>query len=123
MRAGGDGDGWGPPPALPPPARGRAAGNHWLDEIRERWPHLPENIRPCPACGILIEKIDGDDEVMCGCEARPAGGTYEKALRGGGCGYIWNFETGEPMGQGERGHGWPDHPANERQAHFREGFR
>ena len=25
--------------------------------------------------------------------------------RGGGCGYIWNFETGQPMGQGERGHG------------------
>ena len=31
-------------------------------------------------------EIDGDDEVMCGCEARPAGGTYEKAWRGGGCG-------------------------------------
>ena len=79
---------------------GRAVRNPYLDPLRERWPHLPPDIRPCPACGILTQKIDGDDEVMCGCEARPAGGTYEKALEGGGCGYIWNFETGEPMGQG-----------------------
>ena len=61
---------------------------------------------------------------MCGCEARPAGGTYDKAWRRGGCGYIYNFETGQPMGQGEPGHGWPGHPANhagnERQVHFRD---
>jgi hypothetical protein len=34
----------------------------------------------CPACGIIIEKISGDDKMMCGCEAKVAGGTYEKAL-------------------------------------------
>ena len=38
----------------------------------------------CPACGMLLEKIDGDEKMMCGCEARAAGGTTDKALRGGG---------------------------------------
>ena len=38
----------------------------------------------CPACGMLLEKIDGDEKMMCGCEARVAGGTTDKALRGGG---------------------------------------
>jgi hypothetical protein len=95
-----------PPPAptlqpAPAPANG-------LDELV-----LPENIKPCPACGILIEKIDGNEEVMCGCEAKPAGGTYEKALRGGGCGHMFNFVTLAPMGVGT-----PGQPANERQVRF-----
>jgi hypothetical protein len=75
---------------------------------------LPANIKPCPACGILIEKIDGNEEVMCGCEAKPAGGTYEKALRGGGCGHMFNFVTLAPIGVGSLGQ-----PANERQVRFR----
>jgi hypothetical protein len=74
---------------------------------------LPENIKRCPACGILIEKIDGDEEVMCGCEAKPAGGTYEKALRGGGCGHMFNFRTLAPIGVGK-----PGQPANERHVNF-----
>jgi hypothetical protein len=51
--------------------------------------------------------------VMCGCEAKPAGGTYEKALRGGGCGHMFNFNTLAPMGVGT-----PGQPANERQVRF-----
>merc|ERR1712192_301392 len=71
---------------------------------------LPNNIKRCPACGILIEKIDGNEEVMCGCEAKPAGGTYEKALRGGGCGHMFNFNTLAPIDVGR-----PGQAANERQ--------
>ena len=37
----------------------------------------------CPACNIIIEKIGGDDNMMCGCEARAAGGNMKKALAGG----------------------------------------
>ena len=47
---------------------------------------LPPGIKACPACGMLLEKISGDNQMMCGCEAKPAGGTYRKALAGGGCG-------------------------------------
>jgi hypothetical protein len=67
----------------------------------------------CPACGIVISKADGDDTVMCGCEARPAGGTIEKALLGGGCGHEFKYSTGEPLGQGK-----PGEPFNERQWKF-----
>jgi hypothetical protein len=45
------------------------------------------NAAQCPACGMVISKEGGDDQVMCGCEAQPAGGTLEKALAGGGCGH------------------------------------
>ena len=54
---------------------------------------LPPNMKQCPACNIIIEKISGDDTMMCGCEGRPAGGTMEKALRNGGCGLEFNFQT------------------------------
>ena len=47
----------------------------------------------CPACGLVIVRDGGDDTMMCGCEARPAGGTPEKALAGGGCGHEFNFRT------------------------------
>ena len=68
----------------------------------------------CPACGLIIEKVGGDDTMMCGCEGRPAGGTMEKALAGRGCGHEFNFSTGMPIGQGS-----PGSPANERQWKFR----
>ena len=29
------------------------------------------NSATCDPAGIITEKIDGDDEMMCGCEARP----------------------------------------------------
>ena len=54
---------------------------------------LPENMRRCPACDIIIEKISGDNKMMCGCESRAAGGTLEKAIQGGGCGHEFDFET------------------------------
>lgn len=70
-------------------------------------------MKQCPACNIIIEKISGDDTMMCGCEGRPAGGTMEKALRNGGCGLEFNFKTLALLGQGS-----PGHPANERQVNF-----
>jgi len=52
----------------------------------------------CPACNIFIEKVSGSNEMMCGCEARPAGGTLEKALAGGGCGHEFDFATLKGLG-------------------------
>ena len=67
----------------------------------------------CPACGFIIERADGDDTMMCGCDGRPAGGTTEKAFAGGGCGHEFHFVTGAPLGCGSAGN-----PANERQWKF-----
>ena len=75
---------------------------------------LPPGIKQCPACGMLLEKISGDDQMMCGCAAKVAGGTYHKALAGGGCGHEFNFKTLAPIGCGR-----PGEPANERQVLFR----
>lgn len=74
---------------------------------------LPPNMKRCPACGIIIEKVDGDATMMCGCEGRPAGGTPEKALRNGGCGHEFNWNTLAPLGGGA-----PGAPSNARQVHF-----
>ena len=70
-------------------------------------------VKGCPACGSLIEKIDGDHQVMCGCEAKPAGGTLAKALAGGGCGHCWDFRNGNAIE-----HGKPGQPYNERQVYY-----
>ena len=51
-----------------------------------------------------MQREGGDDTMMCGCEARPAGGTMAKALVGGGCGHEFDFRTLEPLGQGRPGH-------------------
>ena len=69
--------------------------------------------RQCPACGMVIMKASGDNTMMCGCAARPAGGSMDQALRGGGCGHEFNFKTGAPLGAGSMGS-----PANERQWKF-----
>ena len=74
---------------------------------------LPPGVKACPACGMLIEKVGGDDTVMCGCEAKAAGGSYEKALRGGGCGHQFNFRTLGAVGVGR-----PGNPANAKQVLF-----
>jgi hypothetical protein len=71
-------------------------------------------MKRCPACGIIIEKISGDDNVMCGSEPRNSGGTMEKALANGGCGHEFNFVTLAPNGSGSKGN-----PANERQIHMK----
>ena len=74
---------------------------------------LPPGIKPCPACGMLLEKISGDSTMMCGCEARPAGGTTAKAIAGGGCGHEFNFDTLAPIAYGR-----PGNPAHPRQTRF-----
>ncbi len=73
----------------------------------------PEHAKQCPACGTVIMKYDGDNTMMCGCEARPAGGTMAKALLAGGCGHEFNFATGAPIDSGR-----PGAPANDRQWKF-----
>lgn len=67
----------------------------------------------CPGCGAVIVKDGGDDAVMCGCEAKAAGGTMKKALAQGGCGHEFNIRTLAPLGTGRMGH-----PANNRQVLF-----
>ena len=74
---------------------------------------LPPGIKQCPGCGMLVEKTDGDNHMMCGCEARPAGGNLFKALRGGGCGLEWCWDTLAPTGYGA-----PGRPAHPRQRRF-----
>jgi hypothetical protein len=74
---------------------------------------LPEGIKQSPCCGILVQRISGSAEMMCGCEARPAGGTLFKALRGGGCGHEWNWDSGAPIAYGA-----PGNPAHPRQTRF-----
>ena len=73
-------------------------------------PSLPQT-KGCPACGKLISKSEG--AVMCGCESRALGGTYDKALTGGGCGHEFNFQTLAPVDVGYLGK-----PANDRQVNF-----
>lgn len=41
-----------------------------VEEAKEAPLQLPPGIKACPACGMLIEKVGGDDNVMCGCEVR-----------------------------------------------------
>jgi hypothetical protein len=69
---------------------------------------LPEDIKQSPCCGILVQKISGTAEMMCGCDARPAGGTLFRALRSGGCGHEWNWDTLQPIKYGKPGN--PAHP-------------
>jgi len=74
---------------------------------------LPQNIKPCPACNMLLEKVSADDAVLCGCQSRKEGGSYELALAAGGCGHEFNFSTLRPLGFGR-----PGSPANEKQVNF-----
>ena len=49
--------------------------DHGLD-IMHHEPNLrlPPGMKQCPACNIIIEKAGGDDNILCGCEAKAAGG-------------------------------------------------
>ena len=74
---------------------------------------LGGDAKQCPACGMVISKMGGNHEVMCGCEAKAAGGTMAKALAAGGCGHQFNYSTLQPLGIGK-----PGEPANDRQWKF-----
>ena len=91
------------------PAATAQARNRQHEEVLE----LPPGIKACPACGILLEKVSGDSSMMCGCEARAAGGTTEKAIAGGGCGHEFDFDTLAPIAYGR-----PGNPAHPRQRRF-----
>ena len=45
-----------------------------IDIERKMIADMFPNMCQCPACGLVMEKISGDDSMMCGCEAKPAGG-------------------------------------------------
>jgi len=102
----------GPPPPLPLEEYGEWARQD-DQEAEMLLAALGGAATRCPACGMVILKHGGDDQMMCGCEAAPAGGTMDKALRGGGCGHMFNFRSGRPLGQGR-----PGQPANARQWKF-----
>lgn len=85
-----------------------AAAQEWSSALQ-----LPPRIKSCPACGALVEKVGDSDQVMCRCEAQAAGGTYEKALRSGGCGHQFDLGTLAPTGVGR-----PGNPANAKQVLF-----
>jgi hypothetical protein len=73
--------------------------------------------KQCPGCGnVILKATGGGDAMMCGCEARDAGGTLAMALRLGGCGHEFSWSTLAPLRYGE-----PGHPANERQWKFLPG--
>ena len=86
------------------------------EEVDELLAALGDEATTCPACGNIIIKNGGDNQMMCGCEAKPAGGTMEKALAGGGCGHMFDFNTGAPLGNGSIGN-----PINDRQWKFKVG--
>ena len=67
----------------PLPARPKQEGENKANDADNEPLLLPHNMKQCPACNIIIEKIGGDDNMMCGCEARAAGGNMKKALAGG----------------------------------------
>lgn len=114
-------------PVHTPAGRGSAAGmpslesyGEWTRPDEEQMRSMVEvlgkrDASQCPACGVVIMKASGDDTMMCGCEARPAGGTMDKALRGGGCGHEFKFRSGQPLGQGSLGK-----PVNARQWKFQQ---
>jgi len=57
---------------------------------------LPPNMKQCPACDVLLEKVGGDDTFTCG-----------------NCKHRFNFATLAPLGNG-----MPGAPANGRQVNF-----
>jgi len=56
---------------------GQALERAALDIERRAIAGMFNNMCQCPACGVVMEKISGDNSMMCGCEAKPAGGTMQ----------------------------------------------
>ena len=50
--------------------------------------------KPCPGCGTLCQKTDGCQLMFCGTSAH---GKVADALKNGGCGYIWHWDTGDAI--------------------------
>ena len=50
--------------------------------------------KPCPGCGLLMQKTEGCQLIMCGTVAH---GKVADALRNGGCAYVWHWDTLEAV--------------------------
>ena len=48
--------------------------------------------KPCPNCGVMVQKNDGCDMMMCGTVAH---GSMRDAVRNGGCGFQFDWRTGK----------------------------
>ena len=66
--------------------------------------------KECPGCGQFLEKNEGCAVFMCGTNAH---GQMEVALRRGGCGHEFDWNTMRPLRNGR-----PGHPANDKQILF-----
>ena len=53
---------------------------------------LKKSAKPCPNCGLLEQKAQGCDYMMCGTHSH---GRILDAIANGGCGYNYSWETGE----------------------------
>ena len=69
------------------------------------------NGKECPACGLLLQKNAGCSVMMCGANAHSS---MALAMRQGGCGHEFDWNSMKPLRNGS-----PGHPANERQIRFR----
>lgn len=52
------------------------------------------NMKPCPACGLLLEKNAGCDYMMCGDSAH---GSIANAVRNGGCAFAFKWSSMKPL--------------------------
>jgi len=69
-----------------------------LDQAEERDEEtqkvMEQTGKPCPNCGIFIQHNGGCHIIMCGTETH---GRLADALRKGGCGYQFDWHTGQPV--------------------------
>jgi len=70
-----------------------------LRELEDAVDHATINLmekiaKKCPACGFFVEKNGGCDFMMCGDNSH---GSVVKALKNGGCGFQFNWNTLQPV--------------------------
>ena len=96
-----------PPPAL---LRGKELVPPTKDDDPASKALIAKIGKACPACGMFIEKNQGCSHMMCGDRAS---GTYQQALKNGGCGHEFDWTSMRPIRNGR-----PGEPFNDRQVKF-----